>query len=134
MKLDLQSTFLLLDTDGDTIELPVTDDFWQQLMSGKPADPKIKLLAASEGRMVSAYEMTDDWDHWENHPAGDEVLVVLEGAMTLILEEGSEERLIELTAGKTAIVPRGVWHTAKVAMPTTLLAITPGQGSGHRPA
>ena len=134
MKLDLQSTFLLLDTNGDTVELPVTDDFWQQLMSGKPADPKIKLLAASEGRMVSAYEMTDDWDHWENHPAGDEVLIVLSGGMTLILEENTSERLIKMTTGTTSIVPRGVWHTAKVTEPTTLIAITPGRGSGHRPA
>lgn len=133
MTLDLRTTYLLLENDGDSLELPVTDDFWSQL-SGQPTDPAIKRLAESDGRMLAGYEMKGDWDHWEMHPAGDEVLILLSGRMTLILEEGSGERLVELAAGRAVIVLRGVWHTAHVPEPGTLIGITPGKGTEHRPA
>jgi mannose-6-phosphate isomerase-like protein (cupin superfamily) len=133
MAIDLRTTYLLLENGGDTIELPVGDDFWQQLMSGNPTDPVIKRLAGSDGRMLSAYEMAEDWDHWENHPAGDEVLMLMSGEMTILLEEAAGVREIRLGPGGTCIIPRGVWHTARVPMPSHLIAITPGRGTGHRP-
>ena len=132
--LDLQSTYLLLEKNGDAVELPITDDFWDQLMSGNPTNPAAKRLMNSDGRMVSAYAMDADWNNWEMHPAGDEVLILLKGKMTLVLEEGRDERLVKLTVGKAAIVPKGVWHTAKMSAPIVLLAITAGSGTQHRPA
>jgi mannose-6-phosphate isomerase-like protein (cupin superfamily) len=132
--MDLQTTYLLLEKNGDAVELPITDDFWDQLMSGNPTNAAAKRLMQSDGRMVSAYAMNADWTSWEMHPAGDEVLILLKGKMTLVLEEGSAEKLIKLTAGKAAIVPKGVWHTAKMSAPIVLLAITAGAGTLHRPA
>ncbi|MCA8945376.1 MAG: cupin domain-containing protein [Planctomycetes bacterium] len=133
MPIDLRKTYLLLENDGDALKLPVTDDFWQQL-SGTPTAPVIKRLAKSDGRMLAAYEMKEDWDHWEMHPGGDEVLILVSGRMTLVLEEGSGERLVEMTAGQTFVVPKGVWHTGKVPEPSTLIGITAGKGTEHRPA
>lgn len=133
MTIDLQSTYLLLENDGSAIDLPVTDDFWDQLMSGAPTDAKIKRLAESDGRMLSSYLMEADWDHWENHPAGDEVLILTSGRMTMLLEEPSGLREIELTPGRTCVIPKGVWHIAKVPESSQLIAITPGQGTKHRP-
>ena len=38
-------------------------------------------------------------------------------------------------AGRGAVVvPRGVWHTAKVFRPSRMLFITMGAGTEHRPA
>jgi len=43
-------------------------------------------------------------------------------------------REIEFVAGRLLVVPKGVWHTAKVRNPARLLAITAGRGTQHRPA
>ncbi len=88
----------------------------------------------AEGRLVSLYRFTEDWDSWEMHPAGDEVVVCLEGAMTLHqqLADG-EERSVTLGPGDYAINPPGAWHTADVADAATALFITAGEGTAHRP-
>jgi quercetin dioxygenase-like cupin family protein len=41
--------------------------------------------------------------------------------------------MITLAAGDYAINPPGVWHTADVASPATVLFITSGVGTQHRP-
>ncbi|MBZ0135269.1 MAG: cupin domain-containing protein [Planctomycetes bacterium] len=132
MPIDLRTTYLLLENDGDALELPVSDDFWQQLMSDNPQDAKAQRLATSDGRLVSGFEMSADWDHWENHPAGDEVLILVSGEMTILLEEETGVREWRLGPGSTCVIPRGVWHTAKIPLPCQLIAITPGRGTRHR--
>ena len=87
-----------------------------------------------EGRLVSAYRFTENWDMWEMHPAGHEVVTCIEGTMTLYQEaaDGSQSS-ITLRAGDYAINPPGVWHTADVEGSATALFITPGAGTEHRP-
>ena len=70
---------------------------------------------------------------WERHPAGDEMLCVLEGriVLTLMDEDGAEADVL-LDARRSAVVPRGVWHRLHVACPGKILFVTPGQGSEHR--
>ena len=134
--IDPMENYLLLEANGSAIELPGGPEFWQQLiMSGKPEDEGIKRLMTSEhGRLLSVIERDADWVNWEMHPGGDEILMVLKGEMMLVFEEGNGERLLKLTAGKLAVVPKGVWHTARLNGPTTLLALTDGIGTEHRPA
>ena len=36
-----------------------------------------------EGRLVSLYRFEESWTSWEVHPAGDEVVCVVQGHMTL---------------------------------------------------
>ena len=43
------------------------------------------------------------------HPEGDELLLLLSGAIDLILQTGDRERVVELRPGAACIVPRGVW-------------------------
>ena len=88
----------------------------------------------AEGRLVSWGSWTADWPSWEMHPAGDEVVICIEGAVTLIQEfpDGRTER-VTLGAGDYAINPPGVWHTANVADHCTGLFITAGEGTEHRP-
>ena len=81
--------------------------------------------------MIGREEAT--WTTWERHPAGDEVLVTLTGHQTLIQDIDGAHHRIELRAGQAAINPRGVWHTADVHEPSSVLFITPGRGTEHRP-
>jgi len=87
----------------------------------------------AEGRLVSLHSFDAPWPMWEMHPAGEEVVLCITGAMTLIQECDGAERAISLGAGEYAINPRGVWHTADVAAPATALFITAGLGTEVRP-
>lgn len=93
----------------------------------------------AEGRLVSMYDFSESWDSWERHPAGDEVVICVSGAIRLVQEtpDGSELGIV-LHAGDYAINPPGVWHTADVvetgdAAPARCIFITCGVGTEHRP-
>lgn len=62
---------------------------------------------------------------WERHPGGDELVIALEGATTLILLiEGQEERL-KMGAGELAVVPANTWHRFEESLELKVLAVTP---------
>ena len=122
--IDLLDTYLHLDDGPDAVRLPVGDDFWEKLPRRDDLGP---------GRLVATFRFAEDWTRWEMHPEGDEVVVLLSGAMDLVLEEPSGERVVPLRAGTTCIVPKGVWHTATVHEPSEALHITRGAGTRHRP-
>jgi hypothetical protein len=86
----------------------------------------------AEGRLVSQHSFDAPWTGWEMHPAGEELVLCLRGAITLIQEIDGEVRRVLLREGQAAINPRGVWHTADVDAPTTVLFITPGDGTEQR--
>lgn len=59
---------------------------------------------------------------------------LLSGAASLILDDTGTERVVELSVpGAYVLVPRNVWHTARTTVPTTMLFLTPGAGTEHRP-
>ena len=133
--IDLMKNYLLLEPDATAVLLPGGGDFWSQLMSGDAADPGIRRLMVSEkGRLLSVLSMAADWTNWEMHPAGDEILFMLEGKATFILDLPDGLKEIALNSGRLLVIPKGVWHTAKVSEPARLLAITAGLGTQHRPA
>lgn len=133
--IDLLKNYLLLEPDGTAVLLPGGGDFWRQLMSGEATDSGIRrLMGSAKGRLLSALSMGADWTNWEMHPAGDEILLMLEGKATFVLELSDQLREIALSAGRLLVIPKGVWHTAKVREPARLLAITTGSGTQHRPA
>ena len=132
--IDLFKNYLLVEPDGTTALLPGGGDFWSQLMSGNATDPGIRRLMGSEkGRLLSASSMGADWTNWEMHPAGDEILFMLEGKATFVLDLADGLREVALNSGRLLVIPQGVWHTAKVSEPARLLAITAGSGTQHRP-
>ena len=133
--IDLFKNYLLLEPDGDAVVLPGGGEFWGQLMSGNATDRGIRqLMGSDKGRLLSALTMAADWTNAEMHPAGDEILFMLEGKATFVLELSDGLRDIALGAGRLLVIPKGVWHTAKVSEPARLLAITAGLGTQHRPA
>jgi mannose-6-phosphate isomerase-like protein (cupin superfamily) len=132
--IDLQQNYLLLEPDGTTVRLPGGGEFWSQLMSGNAADAGIqRLMGSANGRLLSALPMSADWTSWEMHPAGDEILLMLEGKATFVLDLPEGFREVALGAGRLLVVPKGVWHTARVSEPSQLLAITAGAGTQNRP-
>ena len=88
----------------------------------------------AEGRLVGMHTFTGDWTSWEMHPAGDEVVLCLTGAITLHQEfpDGRSESTT-IGAGEYAINPPGVWHTADIVSEASALFITAGAGTQHRP-
>ena len=69
------------------------------------------------------------------HSAGDEVVVLLEGVADFVLDLDGGEQVVPLSEpGAFVVVPRGVWHTARVRAPSRALFLTRGDGTEHRPA
>lgn len=83
--------------------------------------------------LISCFEFDSDWTSWEVHPHGDEIVMLMSGRITLVLQLESGESSLELSGqGQYAIVPQGVWHTAKISVASKVLFITPGQGTQHK--
>ncbi len=122
---DLESTYLHLQDGPAAIPLDVGDDFWQTIGSRQDL---------GDGRLVCAFRFERDWTKWERHPAGDEVVVLLSGAVDLLVEEAGGLRTVPLRGRGACVVPRGLWHTARVLEPSETLHITRGAGTEHRPA
>ena len=87
-----------------------------------------------EGRLVSCFRFTEDWAGWEMHPAGDEFVLCVEGAITVLQEQPDGSVLaVPLGPGDYAINPPGVWHTADVHGEATGFFVTAGIGTQGRP-
>lgn len=125
MKID--STYVHLGEDGAATPIPVTDAFWSDLAGGK-------LPEVERGRLVTQFSFAEDWSSWEVHPEGEELVLLLSGSTDFILDQDGAETTIELRIpGAFALVPRGAWHRARAHAPTTMLFITAGRGTQHRP-
>ncbi len=128
MTLDIQripETFVVLTPDQSAQPVPVTPSIYQDLQANFD-DFKGHVL-------VSVHVFSEDWKTWERHPAGDEVVMLLTGRVTLHLKTAGAETTTALTAmGEYVVIPRGLWHTAKVSEPTTMLFITPGSGTENK--
>lgn len=85
--------------------------------------------------LIASYEFIQDWPTWEMHPEGDEIVLLLSGEATVVLKLKTGDKSIVLNKeGSYVIVPRGVWHTAKVQIKAKMLFITPGENTQNREA
>ena len=124
---NILGTYLHFWDGGSADMIPLSESFWNELAAGK--HPQL-----DEGRLMSAFTFSRPWPTWERHPAGEELVMLLSGTATLVLEVSGEEQAIQLSEpGAYVLVPRNVWHTARTMAPTTLLFLTPGAGTEHRP-
>lgn len=87
----------------------------------------------NEGRLVTMFSLTDPWPHWEMHPNGSELVVCLSGRSGLIQQRDGETLTVELAPGQAIVNPPGTWHIAEPHETTTMLFITAGRGTVHRP-
>ncbi|EGI77433.1 cupin domain-containing protein [Hylemonella gracilis] len=124
---DILGTYLHFRDDGRADTVPVTDAFWADLSAGR-------LPQLDQGRLMTAFTFSEPWATWERHPAGEELVLLLSGAADLVLDLPGGEQVTQLqTPGAYVLVPPNVWHTARTSLPTTLLFLTPGAGTEHRP-
>jgi mannose-6-phosphate isomerase-like protein (cupin superfamily) len=124
----LTGAYLRLRPDASIEPLQVGADFWQRLMGGK-------LGSFHHEYLVTTFAYDKDWPNWEMHPNGDEVVMLLDGATTFVLEIDGRERLVQLDQSCSyVVVPRGTWHTSRTHSPCRMLFITAGEGTQHRPA
>src|SRR5215207_1653388 len=123
---NITDTFIALDDSSGARPLPVTADFWPKLITGQ---------LGPLSRMVSGLSFESDWASWERHPAGEEMVCLIEGEVELHLEleDGSRDMVTLDRPGDYVLVPKNAWHTAKVRKPARMFFITPGEGTQNRP-
>jgi mannose-6-phosphate isomerase-like protein (cupin superfamily) len=122
--LDPATTFVHLGTGPGVALVPVGPDFWATL------DQRADL---QDGRLITCFDQSGDWDVWERHPAGDEVIHVLGGSCTFHLDHNGAESSVRAAAGTFVVVPAGAWHTVDVHEPGRILVMTWGEDTEHRP-
>ncbi|MEP7296072.1 MAG: cupin domain-containing protein [Burkholderiales bacterium] len=126
MSIDPQHTYVHLAHDGAATELRGGPAFWEM--------PEAEMNRYGEGWLISEFEFSTDWANWEMHPNADEFVYLLSGSIELLLEETTGIRKVALRDRGAVVVPRGIWHTAKVAAPSRVLHVTHGAGTELRPA
>lgn len=101
----------------------VTDSFFPELDQAFP-DFENHML-------ISQHTFDEVWPTWEIHPKGDELVLLLSGDTDLVLSnpDGSETVIRVSGQGDYVVVPKGTWHTARPHAPTSLLFMTPGEGT-----
>lgn len=124
---DLRSTFVVVNRELHADTIAVTDTIWSDL------DQKFGNFNGHT--LIASFNFDDDWPTWEIHPNGDEVVCLMSGDAEMILAtRGGEQNARLDKPGSFVIVPKNTWHTARVHAPTTMLFITPGEGTENREA
>jgi mannose-6-phosphate isomerase-like protein (cupin superfamily) len=121
----LVETFAVLDPKLNLTPMPVTPTLYEDLDTD---------FAGFAGHvLISMHDFSSDWPTWERHPAGDEIVLLASGAVTLVARIDSTDQSVELSEpGSYIVIPRNTWHTARVSTPTTMIFITPGEGTENR--
>ena len=120
---DLETTYLGLDGVGGVTAMRGGAEFWQTIGANPAAHGTLVTVSGGEG----------DWAHWETHPQGDEVLVLLEGRLRMVFERDGGDEITEMSPGATLVVPAGTWHRAVDQRGVRMLFITYGAGTQHKP-
>ena len=121
---DLTETFVRL-RSGDAMDVEaLTPSFW----SDRSASPGDRVVAAFD--FASSDDLHSSMQ--EIHPDGDELILVLAGAIDLIAESDGREVVIGLDAGQAAVVRRCTWHRPAMRAPGRLLSINVRSGMRSR--
>src|SRR5690349_15708110 len=109
------NTYVHFRDGGRADAIPVSETFWEELSTG--VYPQL-----NEGRLMSAFTFSESCAMCERHPDGEELVMLLSGSATFLLDESGAERSVVLNEpGSYVLVPQNVWHTAKTNVPTTML-------------
>ncbi|HSN72533.1 MAG TPA: hypothetical protein VLT59_13545, partial [Steroidobacteraceae bacterium] len=86
-KFDLLETYVKLDDGGSGAIAEVDDAFWQEI----DARPQFQY-----GRLVTKARFTSDWPTWEIHPAGPELVLLLEGEVEFVIRVANRDEVVRL--------------------------------------
>jgi mannose-6-phosphate isomerase-like protein (cupin superfamily) len=101
-----------------------------RLVETPPGEPPHRV----DGLTIGAPFMTHEPPHvGEMHPDGDELLFLVSGGVTVVLEDETPARRVTLEPGQALVVPRGVWHRVLLDQPSRIVHVTPGPNGEHRP-
>ena len=56
---------------------------------------------------MGSIDQNADWDHWERHPAGDEILTLLSGEIDVVLETDAGEQRARSSPARPSLCPKG---------------------------
>jgi len=123
--LQIASSFVVMSDDFKADVIPVSDELYAKLD---------ETYGDFRGHtLISCHSFDGDWPTWEVHPNGDEFVVLLSGDVDMVLAVDAGDETVRLKEpGSFVIVPRGVWHTARVREPAQMLFVTPGEGTENR--
>lgn len=85
------------------------------------------------GWVVSEFVCDEDWKNWEMHPDAEELVYLLSGRIDFLQQTPDGVTTTSLDGRGAILVPRGVWHTARVYAPSRMLFVTMGVGTQHKP-
>jgi mannose-6-phosphate isomerase-like protein (cupin superfamily) len=123
---DLLKTYVVMGPDHSATGVDVTPTIWEEL------DRRFDKFKGY--LLIAKFDFDADWPSWEVHPAGDEIVVLLAGYADMILDlDGSHQVSTLAQPGAFVIVPKGIWHTARTSITTSMLFVTPGQGTENKP-
>ena len=98
-------------------------------------DLKARLRRLPDGLLLGAFPVARDVDThphmWELHPMGDELIVMLTGALDVEYADELRRGTCSVATGEGVVVPKGVWHRLELREPGLLLTLTPLQGTRH---
>lgn len=126
MPIDPSRTYVSLSSDGSAVELPGGEAFWSR--------PESELDRLGQHWLVTEFECSADWSSWEMHPHADEFVYLLAGEIVFQMQRDEGITSIAMKGRGAVVVPKGVWHTAKVSAPSRMLFVTLGAGTQHRSA
>lgn len=115
---DFAHTSIALETNGVAKVLYHGETIWEYQDYG---------VNGGVTRLVSQQELSKDWTNWEMHPAGEEIVVLLDGEVEVQVEGVGGDRASVLLDRQASYVriSRGVWHTMNVRQPSKVLLVTP---------
>jgi len=123
--LQIASNFVVMSGNFDADTVNVTDTMYAEL------DDKYNGFAGH--LLIASHGFDDDWPTWEVHPKGDEFVILMSGNVDMVLALDEGDTTVNMSEpGSFIIVPRGIWHTARVHEPTQMMFVTPGEGTDNR--
>lgn len=94
---------------------------------GDAAEMDFKEIAAFNDGTIGIFRSGPGVSPWEYHPDHDEILYVLDGAVTITVMDEREATDVLVDKGSLLVVPRGHWHRHTVHELLVELYVTPGQ-------
>lgn len=123
--LQLTKEFIVLSPEQKAITIRNSAEVFQQL------DQRFNNFVNHQ--LISCFEFTSNWPSWEQHPKGDEIVLLMQGQAKLIFDINGQHQETQLTqAGQYIIVPAGTWHTAHIQDYAKMLFITPGEDTQNK--